>query len=540
MSLNKRVSEITPDQDPSKKQKTMSDNKSTDTPSTTAPEKEEYFKSVGEAATLVDDMVANPELGASGEGIHNTTAADAEGHPVQEIESMCMNCEKNGVTRMLLTKIPYFREIILMSFSCPHCGFKNSEIQSAGQIQEKGSKYTLRVEEKKDLNREIIKSDYCSCKFAELDIEIPAKRGQLTTVEGLLNQIKDDLEGDQPARKHIDPALYDQIQAVVDKLASAINGEILPLTVIVDDPSGNSWIEFKPDEASHKWSHVQYFRSDAQNATLGIDVPHTEGSEKPQETGSSADIAFPMETSHVSEYVPMGTTAAIQGAAAAASNRNQSEAVRVSEESEIENLNTEVQTFSAACPICHAITPTHMKIVNIPHFKDVIIMSTVCDQCGYKSNEVKTGGAIPAKGRKVTLKVTDPEDLSRDVLKSETAGLTIPELHLDLTPGTLGGRFTTLEGLLRQVHDELESRVFTQTSDSMEEQTKHNWGVFLARLEEAVDGKIEFTVTIIDPLAGSYIQNPYAPDPDPNMIIEEYERTDEQNEDLGLNDMVVD
>lgn len=42
-----------------------------------------------------------------------------------------------------------------------------------------------------------------------------------------------------------------------------------------------------------------------------------------------------------------------------------------------------------------------------------------------------------------------------------------------------------------------------------------------------------------DPLAGSYIQNVYAPDPDPNMTIEDYERTKEQNEDLGLSDIKV-
>lgn len=33
------------------------------------------------------------------------------------------------------------------------------------------------------------------------------------------------------------------------------------------------------------------------------------------------------------------------------------------------------------------------------------------------------------------------------------------------------------------------------------------------------------------------VQNVYAPDPDPEMTIEQYERTYEQNEDLGLNDM---
>jgi len=35
-----------------------------------------------------------------------------------------------------------------------------------------------------------------------------------------------------------------------------------------------------------------------------------------------------------------------------------------------------------------------MKRVDIPYFKEIIIMSTNCDACGYKDNEVKTGGAI--------------------------------------------------------------------------------------------------------------------------------------------------
>lgn len=48
-----------------------------------------------------------------------------------------------------------------------------------------------------------------------------------------------------------------------------------------------------------------------------------------------------------------------------------------------------------------------------------------------------------------------------------------------------------------------------------------------------------FTLIVDDPLANSYVQNLYAPDPDPGMEIETYERTWQQNEELGLNDMVV-
>ena len=44
-------------------------------------------------------------------------------------------------------------------------------------------------------------------------------------------------------------------------------------------------------------------------------------------------------------------------------------------------------------------------------------MSTNCDRCGYRDNEVKSGSAISEKGKRITLKVEDEEDLSRDILK---------------------------------------------------------------------------------------------------------------------------
>jgi zinc finger protein len=48
-----------------------------------------------------------------------------------------------------------------------------------------------------------------------------------------------------------------------------------------------------------------------------------------------------------------------------------------------------------------------------------------------------------------------------------------------------------------------------------------------------------FTLILDDPLSNSYLQNLYAPDPDPNMTVEMYDRTFEQNDELGLNDMKV-
>lgn len=66
-----------------------------------------------------------------------------------EIESLCMNCHEQGITRLLLTRVPFFKEIIVMAFSCPHCGYESNEIQSGSAIQEKGVRYVLSVQTRK-------------------------------------------------------------------------------------------------------------------------------------------------------------------------------------------------------------------------------------------------------------------------------------------------------------------------------------------------------------------------------------------------------
>ena len=111
-------------------------------------------------------------------------------------------------------------------------------------------------------------------------------------------------------------------------------------------------------------------------------------------------------------------------------------------------------------------------------------MSTNCAACGYRDNEIKSGGAISEHGKRITLKVEDSEDLSRDILKSETCGLEIPEIDLVLQPGTLGGRFTTLEGLLTQVYEELGEKVFVHGDAGATKDDKSAFETFLANLKE--------------------------------------------------------
>ena len=66
-------------------------------------------------------------------------------NPVTEIESLCMNCELQGVTKIMMTKIPFFKEIILMAFECPHCGYRSSEVNHGQSLADHGIHFELNV-----------------------------------------------------------------------------------------------------------------------------------------------------------------------------------------------------------------------------------------------------------------------------------------------------------------------------------------------------------------------------------------------------------
>lgn len=71
----------------------------------------------------------------------------------------------------------------------------------------------------------------------------------------------------------------------------------------------------------------------------------------------------------------------------------------------------------------------------------------------------------------------------------------------------------------------------------MNTETKQKWNTFFNSLSAAINGDDKFTITLKDPLASSYVQSFTAPEPDPQIKVEDYERTEEEEEDLGLKDM---
>lgn len=82
-------------------------------------------------------------------------------------------------------------------------------------------------------------------------------------------------------------------------------------------------------------------------------------------------------------------------------------------------------------------------------------MAFTCDHCGYKDSEVKTSGEVSDKGKKITLNLASSEDFDRDIFKSDTCEILIPELGFSLNPGTLGCFYSTIEGVLNKIYENL-------------------------------------------------------------------------------------
>merc|ERR1712212_1255770 len=413
----------------------------------------------------------------------NLTAEDDAMPEVTEIESLCMNCHEQGTTRLLLTKIPFFRDVIIMSFTCPDCGYRDD------QIQEKGIRLTLKVDGAKMMNRQIVKQGSASVLIKELEFEAPAftSKGSLTTVEGILENAAAGLEEQQPVRRIMQPEIAEKIDEVIGQLTKYRSGEI-PFTVVLEDITGNSFIEnpFAPHVDS-AITIERFTRTKEQDEQLGMTAPEEDEAEKKKE------------------------------------------------EEELLNQVEEVIEFGGNCEACQTPTPIRMKVVEIPHFKEVILMASSCDACGHKTNEVKAGGAMEAQGVKIIFKMTDPTDLARDVLAAESCTISIPDFELSVSNYANGGRFTTLEGLLVYVTEQLGRTNPFAFGDSADKATKLK--DLVDNMNSVIAGERFVTIILDDPVGNSYLQNTYAPDPDPNLTIEKYERTEEQNIEFGISDM---
>ncbi|KAF8709849.1 hypothetical protein HU200_029562 [Digitaria exilis] len=483
-------------------------------------------------ASSGDDGRVVVDLRSAAESAAGAGEEDAHAPPVHEIESLCMRCGENGTSRLLLTLIPHFREVVLMAFECPHCGERNNEIQFAGQLQPKGCCYSLEVPsgQLEILNRQVVKSDSATIKIPELDFEIPpeAQRGTLSTVEGIIMRAVDELKALQDERKKVDPQKAEAIDQFLVKLRSLGSGEAA-FTFILDDPAGNSFIENPHAPSSDPLLSVRFYeRTREQQAALGYLAETEQPGEAVLPDSAVGSNSGGLQTE------PHGLVGAVAGRRAIAQGNPDEVSAALCRYAAPE----EVDVLPSSCGACGGQCETRFFSTKIPYFREVIVMATTCDICGYRNSELKPGGEIPAKGKKITLHVQNAKDLTRDVIKSDSASVKVPEVELELASGTLGGMVTTVEGLIVKICEALKRIHGFQFGDSTEEWKKKNWEDFNDRLAKLLSLQEPWTLILDDGLAASFV----APatdslEDDKQLTIEEYQRSWQQNEEFGLNDM---
>lgn len=445
--------------------------------------------------------------------------------------SMCMYCHGSGKTRMLMHKVPYFREIIISSFRCDDCHDINTEVSFGGEIQVHGCKYRLKVISEKDLDRQLIKSDSASIRVEELDLEIPPKtqQGEISTIEGFLRTAAKNLGISQEHRMAADPVVGAQVATVIAGLNMMAMGERIPFTITVDDPAGNSFIQNPVAPAKDPNMTTAYYQRTAEQS-IAIGLQPERGEYKDDRESNFPALAA-------------GSFGKVKTADGEKSKADGDEEVLG---------RTEAVSLPSPCPNCNEMGEVLTALTDIPHFKEVIIMSFTCKVCGYRNNEVKGGGAIPTKGTEITLTVRSEADLHRDVLKSDSCAVAIPQLELEMQHGSLGGVYTTVEGLLDKVRTNLregnpfaigDSSVNNHSEQEDVTSTKAKFLAFMVRLENLGKQQSDFPFDIVmrDPLGNSFFSprlgEETAPADDDCLAMVDFKRTWDEDEQFGLNDI---
>jgi len=118
----------------------------------------------------------------------------------------------------------------------------------------------------------------------------------------------------------------------------------------------------------------------------------------------------------------------------------------------------------------------------------------------------------------------------------------IVDNKIEIAPGSLGGLYTSVEGLLTRIKTDLFSnRIFYGSGDTEDLIRNKKMNKLENELNDCIVGKMNFTLIIEDPLANSYIYSPFIANNeiDPRLKVETYIRSFEENEELGLNDLDV-
>lgn len=103
----------------------------------------------------------------------------------------------------------------------------------------------------------------------------------------------------------------------------------------------------------------------------------------------------------------------------------------------------------------------------------------------------------------------------------------------------MGSFYSTIEGFLEKIIDQLTNEN-PFVGDSSDQEQVQKFKEFISKLESLKKGEQKFTLQIEDPLDNCFIYSRFYPEADPQISCEYFERSEEQNEELGINYLMAD
>ena len=112
------------------------------------------------------------------------------------------------------------------------------------------------------------------------------------------------------------------------------------------------------------------------------------------------------------------------------------------------------QSIDLPCPICSSSGNVNMiaHIDEIPYFGEHTQVTILCHDCGWRQTDF-----IPAEGKKAggwSMVIDDEEKLRARVVRSSSCTVSVPELDLEVNPGTSStGYVSNVEGVLHRFQE---------------------------------------------------------------------------------------
>lgn len=157
------------------------------------------------------------------------------------------------------------------------------------------------------------------------------------------------------------------------------------------------------------------------------------------------------------------------------------------------------QVVKSPCPDCGKEITFIYDTENIPYFSDILLISGVCQSCGFRIVDTMIlNEREPCIWEFTT---TTVDDLTVRVVRSTSGEIDIPEFGLNIRPGpACDGFVSNVEGVLERAEEAVRRALLSAEGDEIVTAE-----TIMQHIQEAREGRFPFTLRLTDPTGNSGI-----------------------------------